>query len=55
MKEQEDRRNVLKRLRRIKRNETICLAGWEVLFLLEYIEELERSKILKIEKGDEHE
>lgn len=54
MNDQEDRKRILKRLRQTRRNETICLMGWEVMVLLEYIEDLERSRILK-EKGDEHE
>ena len=34
------RAQVLKRLRQTRRDETICLWGWEIQVLLEYINEL---------------
>lgn len=37
---EERRKQVLKKLRKTGRGETVCLAGWEVELLLEYIAEL---------------
>lgn len=49
LKQESDRRNVLKRLRNTKRNETVCLMGWEVEILTAWIDEM-RERILKNEE-----
>jgi hypothetical protein len=44
MTEQEQRReSVIKKLRRVGRGETICLADWEIKILLGYIDEMKRK------------
>jgi hypothetical protein len=42
--------DVLRRLRRTRRGETICLAEWEIKLVLEYIDELKR-KVVNVEKN----
>jgi hypothetical protein len=44
------REDVLRRLRRTRRGETICLAEWEIKLVLEYIDELKR-KVVNVEKN----
>ena len=40
----EQRKRLLKRLRQTGRNETICLAQWQIEILLDYINELKGVK-----------
>ena len=46
----------LKRLRETKRNEGICLMGWQARQLVEYIDELEersgKNGIAEVQEGD---
>lgn len=53
LKQEADRRHVLKRLRDTRRNETICLMGWEVGILLAWIDEM-RERILSNEQTNDY-
>lgn len=45
--------HVLKGLRMTRRNESICLQGWQTEMLVKYIDELER-KVEEHEQTDDH-
>ncbi len=41
--EQEERKRILKKIRRTGRNETLCLAGWEAEILKDYLDRIEKA------------
>ena len=49
MDEKEQREELMKRLKRTRRNEGICFQGWQAEILVRWIEELTK----KAEKGAE--
>ena len=52
-RDEDQRRHIMKRLRATRRNESICLQGWEVAVLLRYHDEM-RDRINELEeKTDE--
>ena len=51
MDEQNQRNQIMKRLKATKRKETICLMGWEVEILVRWLEENRRGKH---EQVDDH-
>ena len=44
MDEQAQRKEILKRLKMTRRNEGICLQGWQTEILVKWIEEMEERK-----------
>jgi hypothetical protein len=51
MNTEDERRRIMKRLRMTKRNESICLQGWETQILVAWIEGLTKKCVIYRERN----